>query len=225
MRALPERLPEVGELVRVRSRRWLVEEVVSPSTAGQSALVSLACADDDAQGQALDVFWEYELDRRILEVEGFEDLAAKKFDDPRQFAAFLHTLRWNCVTATDRLLGLLWAVLEGGGPLLLEEPELSLHEAVVRHLPGMISKAARSKRKGRRQVLISTHSTPLLSDESIDPQDVLLLRPTPEDTVVVVASTLKDVGALLEGGVPMGEAVLPRVAPANPEQLLLKFSD
>ena len=33
--------------------------------------------------------------------EGWQDLAAKGFDAPRQFAAFLHTLRWNCVTATD----------------------------------------------------------------------------------------------------------------------------
>jgi SNF2 family DNA or RNA helicase len=49
----------------------------------------------------LDVFWEYELDRRILEEEGWQDLAAKGFDAPCQFAAFLHTLRWNCVTATD----------------------------------------------------------------------------------------------------------------------------
>jgi hypothetical protein len=31
----------------------------------------------------------------------WRDLAAKGFDPPRQFAAFLHTLRWNCVTATD----------------------------------------------------------------------------------------------------------------------------
>ena len=64
-------------------------------------MVSLSCADDDAQGQSLDVFWDYELDRRILEEEGWQDLAAKGFDAPRQFAAFLHTLRWNCVTATD----------------------------------------------------------------------------------------------------------------------------
>jgi superfamily II DNA or RNA helicase len=98
---LPERNPVVGELVQVRSRRWLVEEVVESDTAGQSSLVRLACADDDAQGQTLDVFWEYELDRRILEEESGRDLAAKGFDPPRQFAAFLHTLRWNCVTATD----------------------------------------------------------------------------------------------------------------------------
>ncbi len=64
-------------------------------------MVHLACADDDNQGQSLDVFWDYELDRRILEEEGWRDLAAKGFDPPRQFAAFLHTLRWNCVTATD----------------------------------------------------------------------------------------------------------------------------
>ena len=98
---LPQRAPVAGELVQVRSRRWLVEEVVPPETAGESSLIRLACADDDAQGQSLAVFWDYELDRLILEDEGWTDLAAKGFDSPRQFAAFLHTLRWHCVTATD----------------------------------------------------------------------------------------------------------------------------
>ena len=87
--SLPEHPPQVGELVHVRSRRWLVEEVVEAPAPGQSALVRLACADDDAQGQALDVFWDYELDRRILREEGWQDLAARGFDTPRQFAAFL----------------------------------------------------------------------------------------------------------------------------------------
>jgi superfamily II DNA or RNA helicase len=96
-----ERLPEMGDLVHVRSRRWLVEEVVRPELPRQSPIVRLACADDDAQGQSLEVFWSYELDRQILEEEGWQDLAARGFDAPRQFAAFLHTLRWNCVTATD----------------------------------------------------------------------------------------------------------------------------
>jgi superfamily II DNA or RNA helicase len=61
----------------------------------------LACADDDSQGQTLDVYWDYEIDRRILKDEGWAHLAAKGFDSPRRFAAFFHTLRWNCVTATD----------------------------------------------------------------------------------------------------------------------------
>ncbi len=64
-------------------------------------MVHLACADDDAQGQELQVFWDYELDRRILEDEGWDELGRRGFDDPRHFAAFFHTMRWNCVTATD----------------------------------------------------------------------------------------------------------------------------
>ena len=98
--ALPERLPKPGELVQLRSRRWLVEDVIEP-TAGGSAVVRLACGEDDAQGEELDVLWDYELDRRILEEEGWADLASRGFDDPRFFAAFLHTLQWNSVTSTD----------------------------------------------------------------------------------------------------------------------------
>ena len=96
---LPERAPERGELVQVRSRRWLVEDV-RPIDDGKS-IVALACADDDAQGEELEVLWDYEIDRRILEEEGWADLASRGFDDPRQFAAFLNTLRWNTVTATE----------------------------------------------------------------------------------------------------------------------------
>ena len=93
--------PNVGELVRVRSRSWLVDEVIEPKIPGQTCVVRLSCADDDAQGQALEVLWNYELDRLTLTEEGWADLAAKGFDQPSQFAAFLHTLRWNCVTSTD----------------------------------------------------------------------------------------------------------------------------
>ena len=96
---LPSRAPSIGELVEVRSRRWLVEAVETPPR--ESARVSLACADDDAQGQTLEVYWDFEIDRRILEQEAWADLGARGFDPPRHFSAFLHTLRWNCVTATD----------------------------------------------------------------------------------------------------------------------------
>ena len=98
---LPERAPRVGELVHVRSRRWLVEEIVDPPAPGESSRVRLACADDDAQGQSLEVFWDYEIDRWILEEEGWAGLAARGFDPPRHFAAFFNTLRWHCTTATD----------------------------------------------------------------------------------------------------------------------------
>ena len=99
-----ERVPDVGELVRVRSRRWLVERVVPSNGRGGSCRVSLACAEEDSQGEQLEVFWEYELDRLILEEEGWSRLAAQGFDAADQFGAFLHTLQWNCVTATDPTL-------------------------------------------------------------------------------------------------------------------------
>ena len=97
----PARDPRIGEMVRVRTRRWLVEDVRSAEKPGESARVRLACADDDAQGQELEVFWKYELDRAILDDEPWSDLGERGFDLPEHFAAFLNTLRWNCTTATD----------------------------------------------------------------------------------------------------------------------------
>ena len=101
---LPSHTPEVGQLVHVRARTWLVDQVVPPTVPGQTCRVRLACADDDAQGQTLEVLWDCELDRQILHTEGWDNLAIRGFDPPSRFAAFLRTLRWNCVTATDPTL-------------------------------------------------------------------------------------------------------------------------
>ncbi len=49
---------------------------------------------------------------------------------------------------TLRLLGLLWAIQTGSGPLLLEEPELSLHPEVVRYIPQMLARI--NKKPGKR---------------------------------------------------------------------------
>jgi hypothetical protein len=92
--------PEVGQIVQVRTRRFLVDRVeASPSAGG--AVVGLLCVDDDAQGQALDVVWDLELEKSILDRDIWKSIGKKGFDDPRFFAAYMRTLRWNCVTATD----------------------------------------------------------------------------------------------------------------------------
>lgn len=119
---------------------------------------------------------------------------------------------------TLRLLGLLWILLDGSAPLLLEEPELSLHAAVIRHIPQMMAQLGR---KVGRQILVSSHSADLLSDEGIPPEEVLLLIPTKEGTEVSLAASDQQIKALLEGGVSMGEAVIPRTAPKNAQQLSL----
>ena len=93
--------PEPGQIALVRQRRYLVENVTPPPSPDESTLVDLSCLDDDAQGEPLSVLWEHELDARVLEDDGWSAVAEKGFDDPVLFAAYLRTLSWNCVTATD----------------------------------------------------------------------------------------------------------------------------
>lgn len=66
---------------------------------------------------------------------------------------------------TLRLIGFLWSLSERGGPLLLEEPELSLNEAIVRRLADQI---ARIQRRSGRQVLATTHAPALLEGVAPD---------------------------------------------------------
>jgi phosphatidylserine/phosphatidylglycerophosphate/cardiolipin synthase-like enzyme len=61
----PERQPKVGELVQVRSRRWLVDEVIEPKRSGQTHVVRLSCADDDAVFITSANLTEAALDRNI----------------------------------------------------------------------------------------------------------------------------------------------------------------
>lgn len=122
---------------------------------------------------------------------------------------------------TLRLMGLLWAALDGTGPLLLEEPELSLHPDAVRFIPQMF---ARLQRRVGRQVLVSTHSTDLLRDEGIGLDEVLLLEPGAGGTSVRPASDFAEIKSLLEGGLSLAEAVIPLTRPKRVEQLAM-FGD
>ena len=117
---------------------------------------------------------------------------------------------------TLRLLALLWSLLERDSLLLLEEPELSLNAGIVEQLAPLIY---RMQRQRRRQVLISTHSEDLLRDQGIDGREVLLLTPDSEGTKVEIATKIKDARALLDAGLPVADAVLPRTRPGNVEQL------
>lgn len=94
-------LPTPGQIAKVRHRLYLIEQVVPPPKAGDASLVRLSCVDDDAQGQPLEVLWEKELAPEVLSGEAWEAIAKRGFDRPQLFAAYLNTLKWNCVTATD----------------------------------------------------------------------------------------------------------------------------
>src|SRR5216684_3683584 len=96
--------PQIGQIVRVRQRLYLVEGLVARPRPQYSTLVELSCIEDDAQGQELDVLWERELDAAVLTGEEWARIAQRGFDPPEYFSAYLNTLRWNCVTSPDASL-------------------------------------------------------------------------------------------------------------------------
>ena len=121
---------------------------------------------------------------------------------------------------TLRLIGLFWTLLDGDAPLLLEEPELSLHTAIVKKLPALFH---RMQRKRKRQIFVSTHSWEMLQDRGIGGEEVVMLEPDNEGTIATVASKSNDIRKLLSSGLSIAEVALPRTAPPNLEQLSLKL--
>ena len=120
---------------------------------------------------------------------------------------------------TLRLIGLLWALLGDKGILLLEEPELSLHTAIVEQLPELFSSILRSK---KRQIFITTHSAELLSGRGISLSEIILLRPRNEGTEVTVSNNIKEVVILLKEGLTPAEAVIPFSRPSIKQGLLFE---
>jgi predicted ATPase len=119
---------------------------------------------------------------------------------------------------TLRLLGLLWSLFEGDSLLLLEEPELSLNNAIVERIPLLFHRIQRST-KYKRQILISTHSEALLSSTGIDGRGVLCLTQNTEGSSIRPPSD-KELG-MLKNGMSVAEVLLPKVRPTRAAQLEL----
>lgn len=94
-------VPAPGELVRARSRVWLVEEVVQPPPSGDAHLVRLVGADADNSERRVALLWEKELDARRLDGGAYERIGERGFDPAALFAAYLRCTRWQAATATD----------------------------------------------------------------------------------------------------------------------------
>ena len=117
---------------------------------------------------------------------------------------------------TLRLLGLLWTLLDGSSLLLLEEPEISLNDAIVKEIPLILQRLQRD-RKTRRQIILSTHSEALLSNPGIDGRSVVVLENNAEGSK---ARTLAhDETIALEAGLSVAEVVLPKTRPTSVAQL------
>ncbi len=122
---------------------------------------------------------------------------------------------------TLRLIGLLWTLGARGGPILLEEPEISLHESAVRQLPVLLLRVARAS---GRQVIVSTHSESLLSEAGIEPREIIKLDATGDDTKVVVGDRVELLVRLAEAGHSLGKALVEMTRPEGVAQLSLPLS-
>ena len=92
--------PTIGQFVELRARPWLVEGVEGQPD--RSAIVSLSCIADDAQGERLQVLWDAEVAPSLSNLNSWAEVAKSGVDDARVFGGYLKTISWNTATAADK---------------------------------------------------------------------------------------------------------------------------
>ena len=101
-------VPEQGQLVQVRSRPWVVNEVKPSSLptpamelplARRQNLLTLLSIEDDGLGEELQVVWEIEPGAKIIERVALPE--PTDFDSPDQLDAFLDAVRWGAASTAD----------------------------------------------------------------------------------------------------------------------------
>jgi superfamily II DNA or RNA helicase len=94
--------PEVGQLVRVRDRHWVVSDVIASTLQDSSQhLVELSSVEDDGLGDELTVVWEIEPGTAVLDTATLPRPQPDRFDDPSRLDAFLDAVRWGAITSAD----------------------------------------------------------------------------------------------------------------------------
>lgn len=110
---------------------------------------------------------------------------------------------------TLRLIALVWILLDSRSVVLIEEPELSLHEAIVEKIPELIQRAAKKRKKNSGQLLISTHSSTLLNSPVIKGQYLTLNpRGNGEGTRIEMPTTEEE--NELRSGLTPADILLPK---------------
>ena len=114
---------------------------------------------------------------------------------------------------TLRLIGMLWLLQEAASSsriVLLEEPELSLHTSIVRQLPTILYKMTRSCGS---QVILSTHSSEMLQDPGLGIDEVVILQPGKEGTIVTSVAKKVDIEDFRAADMNIDEIVEPLTEP------------
>jgi predicted ATPase len=149
-------------------------------------------------------------------VPGIEGLSFEKDNEGRPHIEMryktyrLHAARQledQLSDGTLRLIALLWLLQERReAPLLLEEPELSLNEEIVRRLHGIFDRVSG---KSKYQLFITTHSYALLSNPGIPAESVFIVSPK-EDGGSELTPPTPSASAAIKNGIPPADVVLSR---------------
>lgn len=92
--------PLPGEFIRLRNRRWLVEDYAGTAF----AMLRLTCIDDDAGGEGLTVVADAEIGYQDVDADPWNSVGLSGTDDPEAFRAYVRSLTWRTSTAADRKL-------------------------------------------------------------------------------------------------------------------------
>ena len=105
----PFNVPEQGQLVEVRRRRFIVSEVTKSTLPPAilpggverwQHLVSLTSVEDDALGETLEIIWELEPGTHTFEQVVLPE-PTTGFDTPLRLDAFLDAVRWGAASSAD----------------------------------------------------------------------------------------------------------------------------
>ena len=97
--------PEVGQLVTVRKRPFVVREIVPSAVAdgvkqsSVSHLLKLSSVEDDGLGEELQVIRELEPGTDVYEKSTLPEPSS--FDDPNRLQAFLDAVNWGAISQSD----------------------------------------------------------------------------------------------------------------------------
>lgn len=176
----------------------------TPANTRESRLSKIATALSHIVPQLEEIAFERD------EINGQPHLKAR-FNNWRQHGVWQR--EDNLSDGTLRLMGLFWSLLERGGPLLLEEPEISLNRDIVLNLASLIWRLSRPSRRRRgdtrhserRQVILTTHSEYLLCDGGIDGWEVLYITPGEGGSTIHTMADDPGMFQALHSGVMPGE--------------------
>ena len=121
---------------------------------------------------------------------------------------------------TLRLMAFFWYVSQKGGLLLLEEPEISMPQAVLTVMVPYAYEA--QQHEGGGQLLISTHSPVLLQDYGIAAEEVIIVNPDENgNSHATLAADIPEIADVMQVSMSASEAIFPLIDnPASAIDLL-----